>query len=117
MAVPPLTELDLLHRNMCYALADPKRLQIMYALAEGPLHVNGIMEMLGLPQPTISRHLNILKQRGLVTGTRDGNRIIYELSDERLMGVLETLRAIMADLLKAQADTAIVSPPESEDVQ
>jgi DNA-binding transcriptional ArsR family regulator len=58
-----LEELKLLHRNICQALGDPKRIQILYALHEQPSNVSALAEMLDTLQPTISRHLAVLRQR------------------------------------------------------
>lgn len=110
MAIPSLQELELLHRNLCYALSDPKRLQILYALNEQPYHVNALVEQLQQPQPTISRHLNILKKSNLVCSTRNGNMLVYELTDERLMKVLDAMRLLMSDLLNEQANVMTCSP-------
>ena len=59
-------EVNLLHANLCQALADPTRILILYALAESPRHVTGLAELLDVPQPTVSRHLKVLRERRLV---------------------------------------------------
>ena len=61
-----LQEIDGLHANICEALADPKRIAMLYALREGAMTVNQLAEMLDLPQATASRHLKILRERRLV---------------------------------------------------
>jgi len=97
---PSLEELELLHQNMCQAVADIKRIQIMYALYEEPCHVTALAERLETPQPTISRHLAILKQRGLVTKERDGVTVVYRLTDDRIIGVLDTMRTLLRDFVE-----------------
>jgi len=52
-----------LHSGVCSALADPKRIMILYTLVEGPRNVTELSEELGLPQPTTSRHLKVLLGR------------------------------------------------------
>ena len=64
-------EATLLHVNVCQALADPKRIVILYLLADGPHNVTEIAEALDLPQSTVSRHLKILRERSLVHTERD----------------------------------------------
>lgn len=59
-----LDELNLLHTKMCRVVGDPKRIQILYALAESPLSVGALTELLESPQPTISRHLAVLRESG-----------------------------------------------------
>lgn len=102
MSVPSLEELQLLHNNICQAVGDPKRIQIMYALHTQACNVTGLAELLDMPQPTVSRHLALLKQRGLVKNERDGASVIYRLSDDRIIEVLETMRHILRDVLAQQ---------------
>ena len=99
-------EVNLLHAQMCQSLADPTRILMLYSLAEGPRYVTELAEMLHVTQPTISRHLKILRDRGLVHGTRVGSTVHYELVDHRIISALDLLRAVMADLLNQQAELA-----------
>ena len=54
-------EVNLLHAQMCQGLAAPTRILILYSLAENPRYVNELVEMLEVSQPTISRHLKVLR--------------------------------------------------------
>ena len=85
-------EVNLLHQRICYALADPKRVLILYALSEKPLRVNELAAELDTPQPSVSRHLRVLRERGLVETERDGTSVIYSLSDIRLIEAVDLLR-------------------------
>jgi len=104
MSVPNFEELDLLHRYMCKAVSDPKRIQILYALHNAKYHVTALAELLDTPQPTISRHLALLKQRGLVIGERDGAAVYYRLADERIIEVLDTMRRMLRDLFESHSN-------------
>lgn len=92
--------LTLLHANICQALADPKRIQILYALAERPRHVTTLAHDLDIPQPTVSRHLRILRQQSLVTTHREGVSVMYRLADQRIIQVLDTLRQVMVEAIE-----------------
>ena len=70
-------EVNLLHASICQALADPKRILILYALSEGPRTVTELTEALDVPQPTVSRHLKVLRERRLVSTERDGASVRY----------------------------------------
>lgn len=96
-------EVNLLHAQMCQGLADPTRILILYFLADGPRYVNELAEVLEVRQPTVSHHLKVLRERGLVTATREGNAIRYELRDHRIVEALDLLRAVMGDMLTEQA--------------
>lgn len=101
---PTLEELNLLHANICQALGDPKRIFILYALQEQPRHVTALAEALDMPQPTVSRHLHVLRQRRLVSTERHGAAVVYTLTDERIIDVLDVMRSILRDSLTQQSD-------------
>nr|HID13381.1 transcriptional regulator [Anaerolineae bacterium] len=83
-----------------------KRILLLYALADGPRRVTDLAEALGVPQPTVSHHLKILRERGLVVAEREGTAAYYSLADQRVIQALDLLRAMLADLLAQQADLA-----------
>lgn len=103
MTVPSNEELELLHRNICQAVGDPKRIQILYALHEQPRNVNALVEALNTPQPTISRHLAILRERGLVTAERDGTSVLYQVAEPRMIEILDVMRQMLRGLLEKQS--------------
>lgn len=65
------------------AFADPTRLRVMNVLAAGELCVCDVVEILGLPQPTVSRHLALLRREGLVEVSRDWKYAHYRLATPR----------------------------------
>ena len=99
-------EVNQLHAHLCSGLADPARILILYSLAQKTCHVNELADELSLPQPTISRHLKTLRERGLVAAQRKGQYIHYTLADKRVIDALDILRAIMADNLRERAEIA-----------
>ena len=72
------------------AFADPTRLRILNLLGEKELCVCHIVEVLGEPQPKVSRHLAMLRRAGLVTVRVEGPWRHYGLPTERT-GLAETL--------------------------
>ena len=90
-------EISQLEADFCFALSDPTRILILYALREVPLNVSELTSELGINQPTTSRHLKVLRDRGLVYTARQGTTIIYHLSDQRLVQALDLLRSAMRD--------------------
>ena len=107
MVSPALTEeITALHAGICSALAEPRRILILYALNEKPSNVSDIAETLGIGQPTASRHLNLLRERGLVTAKRDGQSVVNTLADQRIIQALDLLRAVLASNLQSQAALA-----------
>jgi DNA-binding transcriptional ArsR family regulator len=104
---PQIEELNLLHAHICQALGDPKRIQILYALHEEPRHVSALAKALDMPQPTVSRHLAVLRQRALVTGERDGALVVYRLVEPRIIEVLDAMRILLRDSLARQSKVLI----------
>lgn len=90
-------ELEHLTQSVCRALTDPKRLGILYALAEGPMTVSAIGEAIDAPQANTSQHLAVLRERGLIEPDRQGNNVYYSLRHERVIDAIDILRSIMAD--------------------
>jgi ArsR family transcriptional regulator len=62
------------------ALSDKTRLRILNLLLSGELCVCDLVSVLGIPQPTASRHLAYLRRAGLVTGRKDGVWCYYQLA-------------------------------------
>ncbi len=101
--LPLAQEITELHADICSALADPSRILILYALAERPHTVNELAETVGLSQPTTSRHLKTLRERGLVSALRQGPAVVYSLNDRRLIEALDLLRGVLRDRISYRA--------------
>lgn len=74
---PSVADLDALFKGF----ADPTRIRILSVLAAGELCVCDIVELLDLPQPTVSRHLAYLRRSGLVEATREWKFAHYRLAE------------------------------------
>ena len=96
-------EISQLEADFCSALSDPTRILLLYALSEGPRNVTELTAELGVPQPTTSRHLKVLRDRGLVQTTRQGTTVTYSLADPRLVQALDLLRAVMRERIEYRA--------------
>jgi DNA-binding transcriptional ArsR family regulator len=66
------------------AVAEPRRRQILDALAAGERPVNELVEALGLAQPQVSKHLRVLREVGAVRVREDGRRRLYRLNGPAL---------------------------------
>ncbi|NTU55938.1 MAG: helix-turn-helix transcriptional regulator [Anaerolineales bacterium] len=98
------TEITQLHAEICAGLADPNRILILYSLSQSPRNVTELCNELNMPQPLVSRHLKVLRERGMVTTKRHGTNILYILADDRLIQALDLLRAVMRDGLTKRAE-------------
>lgn len=74
------------------ALAHPIRLKIVRGLAQkDECNVSIMVEKLGVPQPTVSQHLNILKNAGVITGYKKGTQVCYKVTDEATRKIIKLL--------------------------
>jgi ArsR family transcriptional regulator len=96
-------EISQLEADFCFALSDPTRILMLYALNESPRNVTELTQELGLTQPTASRHLKVLRERGLVHTVKHGTTVTYHIADTRLIQALDLLRAVMRERLAHRA--------------
>ncbi len=112
-------EVNQLHAELCAALAEPRRIVLLYALAEQARHVTDLATELGMTQSAASRHLKLLRERGLVRAIRRGANVEYRLADPRLIQALDLLRAVLRDRLSHTAsliETGIDEPDIEADL-
>lgn len=65
--------------NLLLTIAEPTRLRILNCLAAAPLFVSDLQEVLELPQPTVSRHLKVLRSADIVRDTAIAQFVLYRL--------------------------------------
>jgi DNA-binding transcriptional ArsR family regulator len=86
------------HRSQVLAaLANPTRLMILEHLEGCDMTVSELTELAGLDISTVSRHLGVLKQTGIVSCTRHGNRRLYSLRTPCVLGFLDCVDDILKD--------------------
>lgn len=80
------------------ALADPTRRKILKLLGDGGLTAGEISSQFEMSQPSVSHHLSVLKNAGLVTAERDGQFIRYYLNlsvlEEALLGYYNMVKGV-----------------------
>ena len=75
------------------AVAEPRRRQIVDALAGGELPVNDLVRGLGLAQPQVSKHLRVLREVGVVEARSDGRRRLYRLNGVALKPIHDWVKS------------------------
>jgi DNA-binding transcriptional ArsR family regulator len=78
------------------AFGDPTRLRILVYLATGEMTVGDIVKAVGLSQPTVSRHLAILRDANAVIDRRDGQRVYYRLNKVAVNNCCDGFRTCLA---------------------
>ncbi|MEV4255996.1 metalloregulator ArsR/SmtB family transcription factor [Spirillospora sp. NPDC049652] len=89
----PRTRLDAAHAQRVattlQALATPSRLLILARLREGPLPATELAAEVGMEQSACSHQLRLLRNLGLVVGTRKGRSVVYALYDDHVAELLD----------------------------
>ena len=78
-----------MHSDVFSVIADPTRRRIVRILAEQTHTVGAVVEKLGMSQPTISKHLKVLRDADVVSVTVEGQRRLYSLNPDVFATVTE----------------------------
>lgn len=92
-----------LHAQICKALADPTRLLILVELRERGKTVGELSRVIGASQSLTSRHLAMLRHKGVVVAERDGSYVRYTLADRRILTAIDILLDVLASQLAQSA--------------
>lgn len=84
------------------ALSDPNRLIILKILERKPLCVCEITELLDLAVSTVSKHLSILREAGLISDEKDGKWVIYRLNEQFRAGFVPILLKELSERLEQE---------------
>lgn len=84
------------------AMAHPSRLMILEALDRREVCVCDLTDLVGADQSTVSKHLAVLKQAGLVDDRKDGVMVYYKLRVCCLQGFWDCIETVLAHNLKTQ---------------
>ena len=83
-------EEDLQNRSKVFkALSDPNRLKLLYLLLDGEKCVSDLLPFFEILQPTVSVHLLMLEDVGLLNVRRDGRKRFYSLADEKTLLLID----------------------------
>jgi DNA-binding transcriptional ArsR family regulator len=82
------------------AFSDPKRLIIINELRKGQKSVGDLVRILAIPQAVVSRHLAVLRERGIVNARREGLNVFYSLSDPLVCEACDVVLRIVASRIE-----------------
>ena len=98
------------------ALADPTRRALIEQLHKEPSSVSDLTKVVSVSQPAVSQHLAVLKQAGLVSVEKVGNKRIYRLAAEGLIAVRNYIDQLWDEALNSYQKAAIdISKGEKND--
>ena len=99
-------ELYKLKAELCKTFADAKRLMIISELRHGERTVGHLTQVLQAPQAVVSRHLAVLRIRGIVTTRRKGVNVYYSLANMRIVDACDIIHEILLEQLSRNRDIA-----------
>ncbi len=86
-----------LQAELCQTMSNATRLRIVHALREGPQCVAAIARVTGLTSAKVSQHLAVLRSRGMVTATRQGSEMIYQIANPKIEHICDLMREVLAE--------------------
>lgn len=107
-----MDEVYRLQAEVLKTLSNPKRLEIVHLLSEGPREVSRLAEELGISQPNASQHLALMRAAGVVEAEREGREVRYRLSDPEIICACETMRGVLVRRLARISQAATRTPAE-----
>jgi ArsR family transcriptional regulator len=75
------------------AMGHPLRLKILCVLSDGELPVMDIVAKVGTTQSNVSQHIDILREKGVLSSRRDGSKIICQVADKEIINLLHAMQS------------------------
>ena len=99
----PATSKDLrilrMHAELCKTLANPIRLELLGLLRDGGRSVSELTVLTGVAQATVSQHLAVLRQRGVVSTRKEGVNVHYEITNPKMIKACDLIREVLFEQL------------------
>jgi len=95
-----------LQSEICLALANPKRLQILNLLKNGEMSAGEMVKAMKIPKANLSQHLSVLKQKGIVSSRREGTSIYYSITHPKITDACSIMRSVLMESLEEQENLA-----------
>ncbi|MCL4528998.1 MAG: metalloregulator ArsR/SmtB family transcription factor [Chloroflexi bacterium] len=83
--------------ELCRAMGNPLRMEIMHLLRAGPMNVNDIASATHTHQATISRNLATLRNAGIVVAHREGSNTLCQVANPKIMSVCDMMREVLSE--------------------
>jgi len=109
-----MDEITILQAEILKTVASPRRLEILHALASGPISVGRLATEVEISQPNVSHHLGVLRSTGIVVAEREGREVRYRLADPDVMVACDLMRRVLERQLKRLGAMATDEAPAPE---
>jgi DNA-binding transcriptional ArsR family regulator len=84
-----------LHADLCKTLSNPIRLEILSLLRDREHSVNELAALAHVRQATVSQHLAVLRQRGVVFARKEGANIFYNIANKKIIEACDIIREVL----------------------
>lgn len=83
--------------DLCKAMGNATRLEIVHLLRSGAMKVSDIVQACGYEQTTVSRHLGILKNAGILTVYGKGRDVFYQIANPKIIEMCDVVRLVLLE--------------------
>src|SRR3990172_1598517 len=99
-----------LYAAICKAFASPWRLRIVETLGDGECAVSHLVETLGISKSSVSQHLAIMREKGVVEHRREGGHVFYRLSNPKVLQACRLMREVLLAQLEPAPELSPLHP-------
>src|SRR3989337_4096623 len=96
-----------LHAELCKTLANPIRLEILSLLRDGKKSVSELAVLTGVRQATVSQHLAVLRQRGVVSTRREGINVYYDVANPKVTIACAIIREVLFEYITSMKEMSL----------
>ena len=93
--------LDEMHADLCKVFSNPVRVGLLVLLKDGELSVGALARSLRVSVPTASKHLRVMRERGVLQTRRDGNVVYYHVTSPKVLRAFSLMREVLLARLRA----------------
>ena len=93
-----------LHADVCKALGNPLRIQIIDLLQDRELCFSDILEITGGLKSSLSQHLSVMVNKGILHQRKEGLNVYFKLSSPKVAKACALMREVLIDYLKTQKE-------------
>jgi ArsR family transcriptional regulator, virulence genes transcriptional regulator len=83
--------------DLCKCMSSTTRIEIVHVLRDVPLRVSEIARLTDHPQATISRHLGVLRNGGIVIARRHAQDIVYQIANPKIVNICDLMREVIVE--------------------
>lgn len=92
-----------LQAQLCKALANPKRLQILSVLKNGEKTVTELVQLLQFTKANVSQHLVFMRSKGILKSRKQGVNIYYSIANPKVIVACNLIKEVLSEIIKKKS--------------